>query len=352
MSLSQVSTAREKRSVNTRGRVRTLLAALCVLLITLIGLEVAVRVWGYSQRHLYDPIYKPFEQSQDIPYIHKPNLVQAKARGFAVVNTDSLGLRAKSSGTLYGAKQPSEYRIAIAGDSVTFGDGIARTEDTFAQVLEESLNQQQAVAVKVFNYGASAYSVKEMAATLQYRMFDIQPDLVMIVILPQDFNLARTPTIDESGYQIDWKLSQLNFPNLKTRQVLREIHLTYVLRDIGLLWFFKRLDIPREFSRGEIPESYRYIQRFKEMAQERGLAYAIVLLPPMWRASWGPLPEQLARDRITHVDLSFLWNEFTAEQYMASRFDPHPSAAVHHRIGEELANYVRHNELKIRGSDG
>lgn len=350
MSAPQVSTAPAERSVATRRPLRTFLVAGCVLLITLITLEGVVRIWGYSQRHLYDPIYSSFDQNQDIPYIHKPNLVQAKARGLAVINTDSLGLRAKTSGAVYGAKQPNEYRLAMVGDSVTFGEGIPGTEDTFAQVLEESLNrQQQAIAVKVFNYGASAYSVKEMAATLQYRMVDIQPDFVVMAIIPSDFNLARTPTIDESGYLIDQKLSHLSPPGSRARQVLRGIHLTYVLRDIGLLWLFKSLDMAQVLSRGEIPESYRYIQRFKEMAQERGLAYAIVLLPPMRRTSWGSLPDQLTRDRITHVDLSFLWNEFTAEQYRASRFDPHPSAAVHHRIGEALADYVQHNQLKFRG---
>jgi hypothetical protein len=61
----------------------------------------------------------------------------------------------------------------------------------------------------------------------------------------------------------------------------------------------------------------------------------------MQKNSWGPLPDKLARDRITNIDLSFLKKEFTDEQYMASRFDPHPSPAVHHRIGEALADYVR-----------
>ena len=329
---------------------RRLLFAAYVLLVVLGALEVVVRVWGYSQRHIYDPIYMSFDRTGDIPYIHKPNLAQARARGLAVINTDSLGLRTKTAGALHGPKQQREYRIAVVGDSCTFGEGVRRTEDTFAQVLEDTLNQrQQSVTVKVFNYGASAYSVKEMAATLQYRVFDIQPDLVVMAIIPSDFNLARTPTIDESGYLIDQKLSYLSPPGSMARQVLRGIHLTYVLRDIGLRWFFTPLDITQVLSRGEIPESYRYIQQFKEIAEQRGLPYVIALLPRRQRNSWGPLPDQLARDRITHIDQSFLWNEFTEEQYMASRFDPHPSAAVHHRIGETLADYVRHNSLKFVG---
>jgi lysophospholipase L1-like esterase len=317
-----------------------------VLLVTLVLLEGAIRMWGYAEGHLYDPIYRPFDRSQDIPYIHKPNLLHAKARGLALIDTDSLGLRAKTSGVVYGVKQANEYRIAIVGDSVTFGEGVRRTEDTFTQVLEDTLNQpKQSVKVKVFNFGASAYSVKEMAATLQYRMLDIQPDLVMMAIVPSDFNLTRTPTVDESGYLINQKLSFVSRLGSRTSQVLRGIHLTYVLRAIGELLFSRPVDILQVLSRGEIPESYQYIQQFKETAEQRGLSYIIVLLPLLGN-SWGPVPDQLARDRTTYIDLSFLGSEFTEEQFMASRFDPHASAAVHHRIGQELTGHVLHNHLE------
>lgn len=328
--------------VITRKPLRKLLGAACALFITLIALEVAVRIWGYSEHHIYDAIYASYDRTDDIPYMLKPNLAQVRARGLAVINTDSLGLRAKIAGATYGAKQANEYRIAIAGDSFTFGEGVIRTEDTFAQVLEDTLNQKQPLTVKVFNYGASAYSVKEMTATLQYRMSDIQPDLVMMAIIPSDFNLARTPMIDNSGYLIDQRLFHLNPLGSMTRRVLREVHLTYVLRDILLNWFFTNPDIGQIVSRGEIPETYEYVRQFKKVAEQRGLSYVIVLLPISQLGAWGSVPAQLRADRITFIDLSHLRNEFTNGQYRASRFDPHPSAAVHHRIGESLADYVLH----------
>ncbi len=333
----------------TRKPLRKFLVAVGVLLITLGALEVVVRIWGYSQRHIYDPIYKAFDHSPDIPYIHKANLLQARARGLAVIDTDSLGLRTKRAGAVYGFKGANEYRIAIVGDSCTFGEGVTRTEDTFANVLEDLLNREQkAATVKVFNYGVSAYSVKEMAATLQARMLDIQPDLVVMAIIPQDFNLARTPTVNDAGYLIDQKLSRMSPPGLMTQQVVRGIHLTYVLRDIGVRWFFRPSDIAQLLSRGEIPETFDHVRRFRTIAAQRGVPYVVMLLPTRQQEAWGRVPDQLTRDNITHIDLSSLGNEFTEEQYMASRFDPHPSPAVHHRIGVTLVDYVRHNELKRR----
>lgn len=319
---------------------RTILYGGYLLLVTFLMLEIGVRIWGYSERHIYDPIYTSFEPSEDIPYIHKSNLIQAQARGLAVINTDSLGLRSKTSGTVYGTKQPHEYRIAIVGDSVTFGEGVPNTQDTFSQVLEDTLNQEQSpLTVKAFNFGASAYSVQQMAATLQHRMLDIQPDLAVMAIIPGDFNLSRTPIIDAAGYLVDQKISILL--DSPVREVLRRIHLLYVLRELALPWFSSSQDVGSLLARGEIPESYRYIQRFKETAERHGFAYLILLLPRMKEKDWGSLPDRLAQDATTYLDLSGLGKEFTKEQYMASRFDPHASPAVHRRIAESLAEYVQ-----------
>jgi hypothetical protein len=312
-----------------------------LFLVTLPLLEIGVRMWGYSERHIYDPIYTSFEPSEDIPYIHKPNLLQARARGLAVINTDSLGLRAKASGAVYGTKQPQEYRIAIVGDSVTFGEGVPNTKDTFSQVLEDTLNQQQSLlTVKVFNFGVSAYSVKQMAAMLQHRMVDIQPDLVVMAIIPPDLNLDRTPIIDSAGYLVGQKIAMLL--DSPVGEVLRGIRLLYVLRDFGLRWSSPPQYLDPLLSRGEIPDSYSYIRQFKETADQYGLSLLIGLLPRMQENAWGPLTDRLTQDAIRYLDLSYLSEEFTTEEYMASRFDRHPSPAVHRRIGESLAVYVEH----------
>ena len=312
-----------------------------LLLVTLPLLEIGVRLWGYAERHIYDPIYTSFEPSEDIPYIHKPNLIHARGRGLAIINTDSLGLRSTTSGTVYGTKQPHEYRIAIVGDSFTFGEGVPRTEDTFSQVLEDRLNQQQNHSiVKVFNFGASAYSVKQMAATLQHRMLDIQPDLVVMAIIPGDFNLSRTPVIDAAGYLVDQRIAI--FLDSPVREILRRVHLMYVLRDVALPWFSSSQSGGLILERGESPDSYRYIQQFKETADRLKLPYVIVLIPRMEENPWGPLPDRLVQDAIAYLDLSGLGKKFTKEQYMASQFDRHASAAVHRRIGASLAEYVQH----------
>ena len=317
-----------------------------VLLATCVLLELAVRFWGYSERHIYDPIYTPGDQA-DIPYIHKANLVNARPRGMAVINTDSLGLRAGTAGLRYDPKQTNEYRIAIVGDSITFGEGVPNTEDTFASVLEQTLNaQQRAVKVSVFNYGASAYSVKQMAATLQSRMLQIEPDLVLMAIIPDDFDLTRTPAVDASGYLVDTRLSGINpsFPTL--RRVIRSVRLSYVLRDVMYAMSPIRLDIPKSLAQGVLPDTYAYVQRFAHLADERGVPSIIVLLPTPRADLSNRVSRELRNDGITFLDLAALLGEFTRDQHKASQFDGHPSPAVHHRIGVTLAKAILETHLK------
>jgi len=324
---------------------RKLLFALYVFVITFALLEIAVRLWGYSEHHLCDPIYMSFAPEQDIPYIHKPNLFQARGRGLSIINTDSLGLRSRTAGAQYGPRQDNEYRIAIVGDSVTFGEGVEKTEDTFAQVLEDALNrQQQAVKVTVFNFGASAYSVKVMTATLRQRVLAVEPNLVIMAIIPADFNLSRTPAVDAWGYLTDNKLSGFLSKDSRLRLLLRKIHLLYFLRDVIYSRFDKSQTAEGLIESGGVPDSYAYVREFKELAEQHKLAYSIALLPSL-RSSFGNVTAQLKQDGMAFVDLSNLRDAFTAEQFQASRFDAHPSALAHRSIGAALAEYILNNQL-------
>lgn len=328
-----------------RRLLRKLLFLFYLLVITFALLEIGVRLWGYSERHICGPIYMPFNNGPEIPYVHKPNLSNARARGLAIINTDSLGLRSRTVGERYGPHQNNEYRIALVGDSVTFGEGVSRTEETFAQVLEETLNRKQsAVRVKVFNFAASAYSVRVMAASLRERMLAVEPDLVLMAIVPADFNLSRTPSVDAWGYLSDNKLSGFLPRDSRIRPVLRKVHLLYLLRDVISPRLDKSIRAEDVLAAGQVPDSYSFVREFKETAEQHRLAYRIVLLPSL-SSRFGNVASQLQSDGISFLDLSTIRDQFIPEQFQSSKFDTHPSAMVHQKIGHSLAEYLLENHL-------
>jgi hypothetical protein len=322
---------------------KRLLFAIYLVVATCLLLEVSVRFWGYSAGQLYDPIYMPF--SEEIPFVHKPNLLNARARGLTVINTDSLGLRSVIAGAQYAPKDNNEYRIAITGDSYTFGQGVKKTEETFCYVLEEMLNKRRSSKVRVLNFGASAYSVKEMAATLRERMLKVNPNMVVMAIIPGDLNLLRIGVVDRWGYNSDRQTSKLIDKDSYIRFLLRKVHLSYLLQDIYFQFFTKDWKNQNGAIHKGLPDSYKYILQFKENAEQHNLKYFIVILPILIEDKstvtiLSDLIIALKRDKVNFVNLETLSTEFTQDQFMASKFDNHPSAVVHKRIAESLSEPI------------
>lgn len=308
---------------------------------TILLLEIGVRIWGYSEHSIYDPIYMPYEQSADIPYVHKPGLSNARARGLAILNTDRLGLRTDIASTAeYPPKAANEKRIAVTGDSLTFGEGIKDNKDTYCSTLEQLLNKNDgAYQYRVFNFGVSAYSVREMANTLKYRMPEVLPDFVIMSVYPADFALSRTGKVDKYGYTNSAQSKEVSGIDGVFKKLLRNMHLTYLVRDfyVQLQYKNQKLNMNEE---KKLPDSYKYLLEFRDFAQKNNLDYLIVLLPKLQDSLDKSIIGQLQQDTVHYLDLQFIKDEFSREQYQTSQFDAHPSEVVHKRIGEELAQYL------------
>ena len=87
-----------------------------------------------------------------------------------------------------------------------------------------------------------------------------------------------------------------------------------------------------------------WVRRFSETAKRHKLPHAVVL-PPTLGGDFASVPARLKADDIPSVDLSSLRDEFTPERFRATKFDSHPSAMVHRRLGELLAEYVLERRL-------
>lgn len=326
---------------------KRLIYVIYLTVVVLVALEIGVRIWGYAEHYIYDPIYRPYAASPEIPFVHQPNLRQARARGQAICDTDALGLRSRNAEHGHLPRPAGEYRIGIVGDSITFGEGIPHTEDVYCEVLADLLNQrQESVPVRVFNYGVSAYSVKEMTATVRHRLPEVAPDLMVLAIIPGDFDLSRTPSVDRYGYNYNRRRSGFLARDSSFKRALRKIHLSYLLRDLRARGLARKRATAEDSLTSALPAGFAYVREFAELARDRGVSCLVMLLPTIADKDYGLLPAELARLGIPHLDLSWLRGEFTRQDYLASRFDRHPSALVHARIAEELARYILNHHLR------
>ncbi len=327
---------------------------LYLILIIFILLEILVRFFGYSKMYLYDPIYMPFSKNKEIPFVLKLNLKDARAQSNTRINTDEFGLRCLIPGAHYEAKRPDEYRIAFFGDSFTFGQGVANNE-TFPQIVENELTTLPSrYTVKVFNFGVSGYNVKTMTDTLRYRALGLKPDLAIMCIIYDDFDIKRTGVVDKYGYTVS--RYSTNIVGSFTKSFMRNLHVSYVIRDM----FFKissaakSQGAPGANSAEVLPTSYQYVLDFRDFAQAHGIDYLIVTLPAKSPedAHIVTVQKQFNKDKIKYYDLFFLAQSISLEDFGVSSSDGHPSPLVQKKIGELLSGYILENYLKARKAGG
>jgi hypothetical protein len=138
----------------------------------------------FSKLYTFDKI----EKESDNVYLGRELIPNSEGYiGGAFVKINSDGIRDKE----YSLNKPKDtYRIAVIGDSFTFGDGVLLNE-TFVKLLEKRLNQNPDLKYEVINFGVYGYGIKEIKEFYEYKVKKYNPDLVLYAYFPND---------PESGY--------------------------------------------------------------------------------------------------------------------------------------------------------
>tara|TARA_Y100000310_G_scaffold313699_1_gene362364 strand:- start:718 stop:1791 length:1074 start_codon:yes stop_codon:yes gene_type:complete len=139
---------------------------------------------------------------------HKPGIKSLlKRQEFrTTVEINSRGLRDKE----YELEKPDNtIRIAVLGDSFTFGYGVEQNE-TFSKILETKLNSLSEINYEVINFGVSAYGTEQEYILMQNTVLEYSPDIILLGFVNNDLNgnlrhnlfdikngiLVRNPTLE------------------------------------------------------------------------------------------------------------------------------------------------------------
>lgn len=119
---------------------------------------------------------------------------------------NSLGFRGRE---IDQPKPAGRYRIAILGGSTTYGEFIANDDDAFPARLERRLRELRGTdAIEVVNAGVPGYDSWEALADFEFRVLDLEPDLVIIYHGVNDVHsrLVRPNAYrgDNSARRVSW----------------------------------------------------------------------------------------------------------------------------------------------------
>ncbi|MCK6554769.1 GDSL-type esterase/lipase family protein [Candidatus Binatia bacterium] len=119
-----------------------------------------------------------------------------------LVALDEHGLRTPA----FGPKQPGETRILVLGDSEVYGQGVDDAA-LFTAQLERRLNAgsgaRPAQKFTIINAGVRAYATDQELAFLEKTGFGFRPDLVVLCVYVNDFEVTQIAEVYRRGSEIN-----------------------------------------------------------------------------------------------------------------------------------------------------
>ncbi|UCE85476.1 MAG: SGNH/GDSL hydrolase family protein [Deltaproteobacteria bacterium] len=191
-----------------------LLLAICSVAIVLVAAELLLRARGAGGHRDLRTLH---EVQPDRPWLYglRPG---AEARldvsGDVLYRINADGFRDR----VYARPKPAGvFRIAVLGDSIAFGYGVAE-RDSFPERVERAFAAHHgADRIEVVNFGVNAYNAYNEAALFEELAPAFEPDLVLVQFCVNDLN---DPTLhfDSSTNRVLESIPSLAFPNPDARQ--------------------------------------------------------------------------------------------------------------------------------------
>jgi lysophospholipase L1-like esterase len=174
-----------------RGRwLRNVMLSIASVLLTLVALEVGLRVWGFDPfadvGKSREAMIRP-SASHDLQYEMTPG-----AKGWAWgtrVSVNSEGFRGPEPSLRAG----EGHRIEVLGDSIAFGNQLP-AGDEFSRLLEKRM-RKAGTDTEVLNLAVGGYDVVQDVASFIEKGLKYHPDVVVLTYCLNDAGIA-SPNLD------------------------------------------------------------------------------------------------------------------------------------------------------------
>ncbi len=150
-------------------------------LLVVLGLLGPLLLLDLSLRPFIEPKTSLFEPDRDLGWRPRPGA--SGEWGQVQIEINAKGLRGPE---VPWERRPDTSRILYLGDSVTFGFGVERVEDTYPYRIAEGLQRRLGRPVETVNSGVGGWSPWQQHAYLVREGFRYQPDLIVVGFVLND----------------------------------------------------------------------------------------------------------------------------------------------------------------------
>lgn len=339
----------------TAPRWPRLLLALAATLASLAGAELLSRAVAPTD------FRKPPEPVPDDVWrglLHRPSEIpglayelrpgrEGRAQG-AEVRTNAFGMRDDEpwSGT-----GPPPARIAILGDSFTFGFGVA-ADETYPNVLERRLEAELgAGAVEVLNLGVGGYSTRDEALVLRHRALAWDPGLVVVGYVLNDPEIDPIQPLHAYFQEVAW-WQRSNLLRLAAR-VRWNRELARFGND-----YVRSLHDPAGRKWRSVVESFASMA---EAAGERSVPVLVAIFPMTEAKPWADYPYRDLHAQVAEaaraagleaLDLLPAFEPVPGEALRVGPRDRHPNERAHALAAEAIRRWIAERVERIALTPG
>ena len=297
---------------------------------SIVGIAAALLVSEYVTRFVFR---HATSSGNSADYVAQPD-------GGPHISVNSLGYRERE----VGPKDPSRYRIAVIGDSFTWGQGIEEA-DRYSNLLGGFLGSQ----FEVLNFGRPGHNMPEHLDDLD-EVLKLHPDFVLLQLYINSFETAgmvRPQTYallppDLDGWMVRssvvYRLLSDRWTQFQEALGLTESYADYLTRHL------------RDPNSPDAREAFGMLGRFLDRARAAGVPSGVVLFPAT--DAFGPfgsnypyvfLHERVkaicAEKQVPYLDLLPAFSKIRdPHSTWVSPFDAHPNAQTNRRAAFEMLN--------------
>lgn len=230
------------------------------------------------------------------------------------------------------------YRIAIIGDSITYGQGI-EVEQRFSNVLERQLNNHEGKRkYEVLNFGRNGAETVDEVQFLLHPVLNTKPDFVLLQWYQNDVEgHDKNGRPSFQGLVPSPSLQSLFQANSVVFYLLNEQWITLQSR-LGWVQSYKEYMLAR-FTDPNSPSSVAAkseLQKFIDICKQHGIPLGMVLFTH--EVELGFLADRVLalcqREAIPCLDLRETFAEHKPD--WASRLDPHPGPSANRLVADRL----------------
>jgi lysophospholipase L1-like esterase len=325
-----------RRKAAGRPLVRPWTRARTILVNTALGLAslaVSLLAAEYALRHAFRDVSSAADTRT---YFHRQ-----------VVERNSLGFRERE---FRPAKPKDIYRIAVIGDSLTWGVGVPSGE-RFSDLIGERLGagRRADLTYEVLNFGHPGWDTDDELEALRTLILKASPDFVLLQWYVNDFENGDYWNRPHPALLTPWdSVNEVLLANSALYATL-QVQWATVQERLGLVdtyadYMYGRFGDPD--GRGSTYAIVR-TREFIEECRANGIPMSIVLFPHVdpnlsaGRYRFGYLHDRVLdacrQEMVTCVDLRSTFAAYPDYRTLwASRLDPHPSTLAHQLAADRL----------------